>query len=141
MSNEAWNVYILSILRVSFLRLYNVYPWAQFILCFCMVLCRAGKTPFGLPLPFRLTLPAWGQYFRLLLNFHLQVLQNFCLHLNFCLPQNFCLTDFWYDTELSSTENLIWNYNSKSEIGKIEKFWPLGYKQTWVIVNLENSGY
>ena len=36
-----------------------------------------GKTPFGLLLPFRLTLPAWGQYFGLLLNFRLQVLQNF----------------------------------------------------------------
>ena len=65
-----------------------------------------GKTPFGLPLPFRLTLPPWGQYFGLLLNFRLQVLQNFCLHLNFCLPPNFCLTGFWYNTELSSTGGL-----------------------------------
>ena len=52
-------------------------------LCRCR---KVGKTPFGLLLHFRLTLPAWGQYFGLLLNFHLQVLQNFCLHLNFHLP-------------------------------------------------------
>ena len=40
-----------------------------------------GKTHFGILLPFCLTLPAWGQYFRLIL--------NFCQQLNFRLPQTF----------------------------------------------------
>ena len=46
-----------------------------------------GKIHFGILLHFRL--PAWGQYFWLILNFRLHVLQNLYLQLNFRLPQNF----------------------------------------------------
>ena len=70
-------------------------------------ICFFGKMHFGILLPFRLTLQAWGQYFRLILNFRLPILQNLCLQLNFRLPQNFRLTDFWYNTELSSTAQWV----------------------------------
>ena len=59
-----------------------------------------GKMHFGIVLPFR-------QYFWLIL----QVLQNLCLQLNFRLHQNFRKTEFWYNTELSSTITPFFGYH------------------------------
>jgi hypothetical protein len=86
--------------------------WKNKFWYFCLILTLQmftgiyGKTHFGILLPFRRTLPDWGQYFQLILNFRLQVLQNLCLQLNFRLSQNFRLADFWYNTELLSNGGL-----------------------------------
>ena len=86
---------------------------------------RMGKTHFGILLSFCLTLPAWGQYFWLILNLHLHVLQNLCLNWIFIYLRTFVkltfgiILNFCFDSE----ESQMHVQTPKGKYGCEQKCW------------------